>query len=287
MTMQGSSSRGMEFGGGGGGQIKPDGTFTVSGLAPGDYFLQARPSFGTSRMFEDHSTNRLERLATASVTVSGEPLTGLRLAVVDPIRIPVNPIFEDASAPRPERVSVFAGSQNGIGGGNAAIRDDGRLSLEVVPGRYQLSAFAASPWQVKRVLYRGREVEIDDVDLTAEPGGRIDVVLTTRSTTVAGGVTDAAGKPAAEYTVVIFPADEELTRRANYRRIRTAQPDQQGRFRAEHLPPGDYLAAAVIDFDMQDGLEPDVLDGLRHAAKPFRLREGETATLSLTLAPVP
>ncbi len=87
--------------------------------------------------------------------------------------------------------------------------------------------------------------------------------------------------------MVIFPADAELAKRADFRRMRTAQPDQQGRFRAEHLPPGDYLAAAVVDFDMQDALEPDFLDGLRQSAKPFRLREGDTATLSLTLAPVP
>ena len=65
------------------------------------------------------------------------------------------------------------------------------------------------------------------------------------------------------------------------------RPDQQGQFRAEHLPPGDYLAAAVVDVDMQDAFEPDLLDDLRPSAKPFRLREGDTATLSLTLPPVP
>ena len=287
MTMQGGRSRGMGFGGGGGGQIKPDGTFIVSGLAPGEYLLQARPAFSANPMFEDYTTRRLERLATASVTVSGEPIVGLRLAVVDPIRIPVNPIFEDTSAPRPERVFVSASSQKAMGGGGAAIRDDGRLSLEVVPGTYNLFASAGSGWHVKRIVYRGREVESEEVDLTAEPGGRIDVVFTTRSTTVDGGVTDAAGKTVTEYTVVIFPADAELARRGNYRRMRMARPDQQGRFRAEHLPPGDYLAAAVVDLDVQDGLEPDFFDGLRRSAKPFRLREGETATLSLTLAAIP
>ena len=151
MIMQGGRSRAMMFGGGGGGPIKPDGTFTVSGLAPGEYVLQARPTFSANPMFEDATANRLERLATASVTVSGEPIAGLRLAVVDPIRIPVNLIFEDASAPRPERVFVSAGSQSGMRGGNAAIRDDGRLSLEVVPGTYRLSASAATPWLVKRI----------------------------------------------------------------------------------------------------------------------------------------
>ena len=87
--------------------------------------------------------------------------------------------------------------------------------------------------------------------------------------------------------MVIFPADAELVRRANYRRIRMARPDQQGQFRAEHLPPGDYLAAAVVDVENQDGLEPEFLDSLRPSAKPFRLREGDTATLSLTLTPIP
>jgi carboxypeptidase family protein len=288
MTMNGGRSRGMMFGGsGGGGQIKPDGTFTVSGLAPGEYFLRAQPSFSPIPMFDEATTNRRERVATASVTVTGEPIVGLRLAVVDPIRIPVNPIFEDASAARPERVFVSASSQNAMGGGGAAIRDDGRLSLELVPGTYRLSASAATPWHVKRIVYRGQEVEAEEVDLTAAPGGRIDVVFTTRSSTVDGGVTDGSGKPVTEYTVVIFPQDAEVARRGSYQRMRMARPDQQGRFRAEHLPPGDYLAAAVVELDMEGGFDPEILDGLRQGAKSFRLREGDTATLSLTLAPIP
>ena len=56
--------------------IKPDGTFTMIGLAPGD-MLQARPTFSANPMFEDASANRLERLATASIAVSGEPIVGI------------------------------------------------------------------------------------------------------------------------------------------------------------------------------------------------------------------
>ena len=286
MTILGGGGRGMGFGGSGG-AIKPDGTFTVSGLAPGEYVLNARPTFGGNSMFEDATTNRRERLATASVTVNGEPIAGLRLAVVDPIRIPVNPIFDDASAARPERVFVNAGSRGVGSGGNAAIRDDGRLSLEVVPGTYRLFANAGAPWHVKRIVYRGREVESEEVDLTAEPGGRIDVVFTTKSASVMGSVRDGAGKPVEDYTVVIFQADAASAKGGDYRRRRTARPDQQGQFRAEHLPPGDYLAAAVVDVDMQEVFEPDIVDGLRRVAKPFRLREDEKATLQLTLAPLP
>ena len=87
--------------------------------------------------------------------------------------------------------------------------------------------------------------------------------------------------------MIIFPQDADLARRGSYRRMRMVRPDQQGRFRAEHLPPGDYLAAAVVELDMEGGFEPEVLDGLRPGAKAFRVREGDTTSLSLTLAPVP
>ena len=87
--------------------------------------------------------------------------------------------------------------------------------------------------------------------------------------------------------MVIFPADAGAPPGADYQRRQTAQPDPQGRFRASGLPAGDYLAAAVVDVDLQEVFEPEFLDGLRRVAKPLRLREDETATLQLTLAPVP
>jgi hypothetical protein len=290
MTMQGGRSRGMGFGGGGGGQIKPDGTFTVSGLAPGEYVVQARPVFGSNPMFEDATTNRRERLATASVTVSGEPIAGLRLAVVDPIRIPVNPTFDDASAPRPERVFVSANTQNGPGGGSAAIRDDGRLTLEVVPGTYRLSVgtMGGGRWFVKRLTYRGREVEDnEEVEITAEPGGRIDVLFTNRSSSVDGSVTDDSGKPVADYMVVVFPDDADLLRSRSFNRVRVVRPDAQGRFRADYLRPGRYLAAALADAPIEDVYDPDFLEGLKGIAKPVRITEGASTTVALTLAPVP
>src|SRR5205085_2494140 len=110
-----------------------------------------------------------------------------------------------------EGVDVSAYARRAMTSGRAIVRD-GRLSLEVVPGTYRVSAGAMmmpgsgkQPWFVKRLAYRGRAVEDEDVELTAEPGGRIDVVFTTRSSSVAGSVTDDAGKPMTECTVIIVP----------------------------------------------------------------------------------
>ena len=120
----------------------------------------------------------------------------------------MNVTFEDASATGPERVFVSVTSQLGMGGGSAAMRD-GRLSLEVVPGRTSLSSPAAcrrSHGSAKRLTSIGaaRSRMMTD-ELTAEPGGRIDITFTSRSSTVTGGVTDDGGKPVADYTVFIVP----------------------------------------------------------------------------------
>jgi hypothetical protein len=284
-------SRGMMWGGGGG-QIKPDGTFVIPGVAPGEYTITGQAMFGQQSMFQEFSPER-SRTASASVVVNGEPVTNVRLGVQDPVRIPVNVTFDDAGAERPERVFVSAGTTRG-GGGTAAMRD-GRLTLEVVPGSYRLFAGAGptsgsmtQTWFVKRLAYRGRDVGDDsEVELTAEPGARIDVVLTTRTSVVTGGVTDGSGKPTIDYTAIVFPEDRERTRRGTYRRVQAARPDQQGRFRVEALPPGEYLAVAIPDVEIEDLYDADFLDGLRGAAKSFTVADSGTVTLALTLAPLP
>ena len=286
MTMV--NGRRTPMGGSSGGAIKPDGTFTISGVAPGEYVVQARPSFGAAPMFETPGRQR-ERVATASVAVSGGPVTGLRLIVAEPIRIPVSTTFEDATAaPRPERVMVSAQSERAMQHGMAMLGQDGRLALEVVPGAYRLFANAQPPWMIKRISYRGRDIEpMDEVELTAEPGGRIDVVFTTRSASASGGVAAENGKPVTDYVVMLFPADADLMRRASFHRLRSARPDQQGRFRLEHLPPGAYAAVAIEDVEREDAFDLEFIETLRPLATPVTLREGETATLTLTLAAVP
>lgn len=285
LMSMGAGAGSMSYGGNGTG-IKPDGSFSLAGVAPGEYILQARPMFG-SPTFEEEAPRNTQRVASARVVVSGTPISDLRLVVVDPIRIPVNAIYEDASAQKPDRVFVSAQSPHRMGGGTAAVRD-GHFSLEIVPGSYTLSASANPPWYTKRIVYRGRElVGSDDVELTAEPGGRIDVIFSTQSATVTGGVTDSTGKAVMDYTVVLFPDDVELARRAGYQRVRTARPDQQGRFRTERFPPGSYLAAAMADIETDDVFDPEFLETLRRDAKPFRVGEGESLDLTLKLLALP
>jgi protocatechuate 3,4-dioxygenase beta subunit len=283
--MTGGGRNRFYFGGGSGGQIKQDGTFTLSGMAPGEYVLQARATFGEPRMFDDARPEQV-RLATAPVSVAGEPVTGVRLIVQPPLRVPVTTTFEDAG-PRPERIFVSAVA-NDINGDSARVGEDGRLTLEVPPGAYRLTAATGPPWLLKRLLYRGREVAPgDEVELTAEPGGRIDVVFTSKAATLTGAVTDRSGRPISDYTVIVLPQSSDQAKRNPFQYMNMARADQQGRFRVERMPAGAYVATAIEDFDMETLQEPEVQEALRRAGRSFRAVEGETVAIALTLAPLP
>jgi hypothetical protein len=90
-----------------------------------------------------------------------------------------------------------------------------------------------------------------------------------------------------DYTVIVLPADAPVTRRSFDQSMRMSRPDQQGRFRAERMRAGTYVAAAVADLDMETMQDPEVLDGLRRIGQSFRVGEGETLALSLRLAALP
>jgi hypothetical protein len=269
-----------------GGSIKPDGSFTLPGLAPGEYIVQARPTFESrgpfflSQVMERHSVS-------ASITVTGDPVAPLRLMLPDPISLQVVARFDDATAKPPEQVSVSAYSEKFRDGSSAMRGPDGRLTLEVAPGSWRLSAFASAPWRVDRIIYRGEAIDPGkDIDITEEPGGRLEVLFTAKSGTVTGSVKEAGGKPATDYVVFLLGAEDDVATAAGYGLFNMARPDQSGRFKAEHLAPGAYVAVAVEDLDT-DSFDRDVMERLRNAGTPFRVRQGETATLDLTLTPVP
>jgi hypothetical protein len=249
-------------------------------------------------MFESFIGARSEpaKRAYAPIVASGSPIAGLRLVVQDPVRIPVNVTFEDGdAADKPERITVSAYGDRAMSGGMAIVRD-GRLSLEVIPGPYRISvgtmmspgAGAGAPrWMVKRIAYRGHDVEDDEVELTAEPGGRIDVAFTTRSQNVSGTVTDEGGRPITECTVIIVPENSSTRHRGSFQRFGMTTADPQGRLEVKYLRAGSYFAAAIADGPIEDVGDPDFLEGIRKSGKPFTLAEGGTATLALRLTPLP
>ena len=268
-----------------GGQIKPDGSFTVTGLAPGDYVLRANAMNTGGPMLE---------IATATVTVNGEDVSGVQLAVAKMVsgtgRIVVrDPAAAQTLKPTGLRVMAQPASPDDMmmmmGGPNGGeVKDDFSFEIKTAPGRFNLRIGSPMPgFGLKAVRLNGVDVTDTGVDFT--PAGDvsgIEIELTNHPQEVSGLVTNARGEPQKNYSVVVFAQDREKWT-GNSRYMTMSRPDQDGRFKIRSLPPGSYYVVALDYVDPGEMGDPEFLERVRVRATSISLGEGETKTLDLKL----
>jgi len=111
----------------------------------------------------------------------------------------------------------------------------------------------------------------------------LEIELTQRTTTVIGTVSGTDGSLVKDYTVVVFAESAELWRLPMTRWVNGTRPDQEGRFKFQNLPAGEYYAVAVEYVPMGEWGDPEILDRLRAKAKRFTVSDGGSQTLDLRL----
>jgi carboxypeptidase family protein len=254
--------------------LRPDGTFALGSLTPGDYILRAQ-SQGASKA-----------VATMKLTVSGEDITDLRLVAMPP-SIVKGRIVVDPSLTVPAAISVMAmiDDQRMPGGIQPArVDDDLSFELSATPGRNRIIASnLPAGWAIRTV--RVNNVDVTDDGFEVKPGENIagvDVELTNRLATISGLVTTARGEPAKEYTLVLFAADAKRWK-ASGRYLRTARPDQDGRFKVSGMAPADYHIIAIDKLEPGQWTDPEFLERMRSKAASITIGDGETRTLDLKI----
>ena len=260
----------------------PDGSFSIGNLPPGDHWLEVVPRAGT------------DEGASVAVTADGSDITGLVITTSPGATISGQVVFEGTSGPRPTRIMVTPADPFGsstmrvFDSTQGTIDQNGQFEIKGVFGRVLFAAagegFNPPPpgWSVKSVTFNGASITEAPLDISAVGSATgVEILLTNRQTTLSGTVKSAQGA-AADYTVVIFP---ETPRPAavNGRYVRVARPDQQGRFETKGLPPGDYFAVAVESLEQGGQWDPAFRKQVEPSAKRFRLTEGLSSTIELTL----
>jgi hypothetical protein len=260
----------------------PDGSFSIGNLPPGDHWLEVVPRAGT------------DEGASVAITADGSDITGLVITTSPGATISGQVVFEGTSGPRPARIMVTpadpfgSSTMRGFDSTQGTIDQNGQFEIKGVFGRVLFAAagegFNPPPpgWSVKSVTFNGASITEAPLDISAVGSATgVEIVLTNRQTTLSGTVKSAQGA-AADYTVVIFP---ETPRPAavNARYVRVARPDQQGRFETKGLPPGDYFAVAVESLEQGGQWDPAFRKQVEPSAKRFRLTEGLSSTIELTL----
>jgi hypothetical protein len=108
------------------------------------------------------------------------------------------------------------------------------------------------------------------------------VTFTNQTQDVSGTLQDAAGRPASDFTVVVFPAEKALWLAT--RRIRTIRPGTDGKFTVKGLPAGEYRIAALADIAPGEANDPSFLEQVVPASIPFTLAAGQNKVQDIRIA---
>jgi hypothetical protein len=276
----------------GGSQVRPDGTFQLANVPPGDYILEVQERPQNARNLQDVVAAQLE-FASMPFSVSGADIDNLAVMTTPGVALSGRVAYQGQAAPK-QMLQVTAAPAGGgaLPGmlGNARARGFGRVAED---GTFEIRGLAGpelirvqgmpAGWALKSITLNG--ADITDTPYDFRPGSNVAgliITLTDRLSEVTGMVRDARGEPLMDYVVVAFPEDKTLWG-AQSRYVGTTRPNQNGTFSLKGLPAGRYLAAVVPA--LENGLQNDsaVLEQLRARAHSFSLAEGQTVNLNLEM----
>jgi protocatechuate 3,4-dioxygenase beta subunit len=271
----------------GAGQVAPDGTFSISGIPPGEHSIRLQLT----------RTGGGGESASIPVVVAGD-VTGLQVNLGAGATISGRVVF-DGTSPRtggPPQLRVSAQQANPqqqfafLGAttdplANGVVDDEGNFKLAGASGRVFLTVPAPPGWILKSVTIDGEDVTDVPIDLNGRTAlSDVRLTLTDKLTNISGQVSDGRGQPLNDYVVIVQPADQREPVSAA-RAIRLARPDTRGRFEVRGLRPGRYVATAIEAIEQGRQFSPEFQKELRRGAHDFSVREGEAVTLDLKLTP--
>ena len=274
------STTGFGFNMSAGGPIRPDGTFSINGIAPGDYTLRAQ-SFGPAGVGE---------MAVVKITATGDDITDLHIVGAKPSTASGRIVTDPGTGSLPQGLSLMlvpmTPGEIPMGTQPARIADDGSFELKSGPGRMRINTMGpgrAGGWTIRAVRLNG--TEITDTGIEFKPNEDIsglEVEFTNRLTTISGLVTNARGEGVKEYSAIAFSQDREKWKIAG-RYQSVGRPDQDGRFKISGLAPGDYYIVALDKIEPGQTSDPEFLDVIRAKATAVTIREGDTRTVDLKI----
>jgi hypothetical protein len=276
---------------GGGGNVRQDGTFTLTNIAPGSYTLTVatrRPGRRGGRGAETEGTSE-DEIAVIPLTVGTEDVGGVQVATSKGATLSGTVVAAQGSGIALPTSGIQVTAQaiplgRGFGFGSARVESNGAFTLGGLLGPRVIGVTGLPQnWMLQSITVNGDDVADRIVEFTGNQelrGARVTV--TDRVTEVNGSVTDG-NQPARDYTVVVFPEDSARWKFPS-RYVKSGRPDQKGLFRIRALPPEDrYLAVAVDYVEEGEAGDPEFLEQIRAGATRFALGDGETRMLELKL----
>jgi hypothetical protein len=262
-----------------------DGSFSFTGVFPGDYFLVARDALlgGPGSPLAIHvGDGDVENL----VVNPGQPVTVTG-------RVFVGGLAENSGSPNPgPGITVSLRPRNLPTGSLPATGaqpdlSTGTFTFRNLPaGDYQIQVSAGGPSSplAPRPLYV-KSARLGQTDITesfrvaANAADQIEIVLTPDPAAVGGGAISSRGGPAANTTVVLVPN----VARKRFDLYRSVVTGADGRFRFQNLTPGDYKLFAWDDVETGAWQDPDFIRAFESKGVLVRLAEKSNEDVQLNV----
>ena len=254
---------------------RPDGTFAIAGVVPGEYVLRTQPM------------PPRKEAALLKLTVGGEDVKDLRLVALPPStiagRIAVDPA---QAASLPTLLMIMATPvDNPMMAPMQTVRVADDLSFELTSPavRTRISVMNLPPGWIVRAI-RVNAVDVVDEGLDLKPGENItgvDVEVTNKTATLTGLVTNARGDAVKDCTILLFAADSKRWTPGS-RYMRTVRSDQDGRFKFGGIVAAEYNVVAVDRLETPgQWSDPEFLQRVSARATAVTVIEGEAKTIDL------
>ncbi len=265
------------------GMIRPDGSFTVNSVAPGEYTLRA-----TGGM--TGAPGQMPSFSTAEVVVNGADVDGVVLQPMAPTTISGRLVGDPAVLAKvdPSKVRLMAarfGPQLMPGPQQPPqpLGADFTFSMTAAPGPVIVRAVPLPGLIIRSVRLEGRDVTRGFVVPAGAPVVDVEVEVTMSTSKLVITATNGRGEPAPDHDVVIFSQDENEWGAPVPGHGATGRTSDKGTWETQPLLPGAYYVTLADDIQLElgDSNDPEILASLRTRAQRVTLGDGETATVQL------
>jgi hypothetical protein len=279
----------------GSGPYRADGTFELTDIAPGMYWVNAslpgppmtpeqRQLFATPGA--DFSMLPISPQGKSLVTVINADVENVEVTVVRDLQVTGSVSVEgqaitpaELNAIKVEFRMIEAGRLTPPSRGRMTMSPDGRFTF----GNFYLGEYRATLSGLPRSLYI-KEARLGSIDalsqnlmLTTSPLPSLDFVLA-KGGDLVGTVTDSASRPVANQEVVLVPA---FSNRPEL--YKTGTTDGNGRFAIQGIAPGDYRAYAWKTMERFQYFDSEFVREFSDKGTSIQITASSEMTAALTL----
>lgn len=255
--------------------VSDGGAFSIGGIPPGQYVLRLdTPGAWASEV----------------ISVTDTDVLDIRLLARDPLRVSGRIAFDggqlDPSAEVIEQLEFAIERADGmpiVNKPSFSVDRSGRsfVITGLMPGRYLIrSARDMQDWFVDSIMHQGRDVSKTAFDVASTDVSGLTATFTSRAASVTGTVTGTADT--SSVAVFLFPQDQQRwVDFGSGRRSFIAAELRNGVFDFRNVPPGSYVAVALVADTTAVWQQPSFLEPASRVGTPVRVTAGTTSQVDL------